>query len=75
MNFIIDILDCVSKWFENKKGKRKGDKYYLEMYFEDVKLLFLVDCCVVKVKCYCLMRKMEVFYFLRIVFDSGEVDI
>ena len=37
--FITDILDCASNWLENKKGTRKGDKYYLETYLEDL------NCC------------------------------
>ena len=73
-NFITDILDCASKWLENKKGKRKGDKYYLVTYLEDVKLFFSADCCVVKAKCYRSMRKTEAPHSQRIVFDSGEVD-
>ena len=72
-NFITDILDCASNWLENKKGKRKGDNYYLETYLEDVKLLFSADCCVVKAKCYRSMRKTEAPHSLRTVFDSAEV--
>lgn len=71
-NFGRVILEFVNKWLKNKKGRKKGDKYYLEIYFEGVKILFFEDCCVVKVKCYCFMRKIEVLYKLRIVFDSFE---
>ena len=71
--FITDIFDCASNWLENKKGTRKGDKYYQETYLEDVKLLFSADCCVVKAKSYRSMRKTEASHSLRIVFDSGEV--
>ena len=70
--FITDILDCASKWLENKKGKRNGNEYYQETYLEYVKLLFLADCCVVKAK-YRSMRKTEAPHSLRIVFDSGQV--
>ena len=56
------------------QGQKKGDKYYLETYLEDVKLLFSADFCVVKAKCYRSMRKTEAPHSLRIVFDSGEVD-
>ena len=70
--FIRDILDFANKWLERKKGKKKGDKYYLEMYLEEVKILFSEDCCVVKAKCYRSMRKTEAPHKLRIVFDSCE---
>ena len=70
--FIRDILDFANKWLERKKGKKKGDKYYLETYLEEVKILFSEDCCVVKAKCYRSMRKTEAPHKLRIVFDSCE---
>ena len=70
--FIRDILDFANKWLERKKGKKKGDKYYLETYLEEVKILIFEDCCVVKAKCYRSMRKTEAPHKLRIVFDSCE---
>ena len=70
--FIRDILDLSNDWLESKRGKKKGDKYYLETFLEDVKILTSDDCCVVKAKCYRSMRKTESPHKLSIVFDSSE---
>ena len=51
-NFGRAILEFANKWLKNKKGRKKGNKYYLETYLEGVKILFFEDCCVVKAKCY-----------------------
>ena len=62
-NFERAILEFANKWLKSKKGRKKGDKYYLETYLEGVKILFFEDCCVVKA---------ESPHKLRIVFDSSE---
>ena len=71
-NFMHAILEFANKWLKSKKGRKKGDKYYLETYLMGVQILFSEDCCVVKGKCYRLMRKTEAPHKLRIVFDSSE---
>lgn len=71
-NFGRAILEFANKWLKNKKGRKKGDKYYLETYLDGVKILFFEDCCVVKAKCYRSMRKTEAPHKLRIVFDGSE---
>ena len=71
-NFVSAILEFATKWLESKKGRKKGDKYYLETYLEGVKILLPEDCCVVKAKDYRSMRKTEAQHQLRIVFDSSE---
>lgn len=71
--FITEIWVAQAIGSKTKKGTTKGDKYHLETYLEDVKLLFSADCCVVKAKSYRSMRKTEAPHSLRIVFDSGEV--
>ena len=71
-NFVRTILEFANKWLESKKGRKKGDKYYLETYRVGVQILFSEDCCIVKGKCYHSMRKTEVPHKLRIVFDSCE---
>ena len=53
------ILEFSKKWLETKNGRQKGDKYYLEKYLEDVKILPSEDCCVIKAKCYRSTRKTE----------------
>lgn len=64
--------DLTNKWLESKKGEKRGDRYYLETYLEDVKILFSDYYCVVKANCYRSMRKTEAPHKLRIVFDSCE---
>ena len=66
------ILEFANKWLESKKGRKKGDKYYLETYLEGVQILFSEDRSVVKGKCYRSMRKTEAPHKLRVVFDSSE---
>ena len=39
-NFVRAILEFANKWLESKKGRKKGDKYYLETYLEGVQILF-----------------------------------
>ena len=58
-NFVRAILEFANKWLESKKGRKKGDKYYLETYLEGVQILFSEDRSVVKGKCYRSMRKTE----------------
>ena len=55
-----------------QKGKEKGGQVYLETYLEGVNVLFPDDCCVVKAKCYCSMRRAEAPHKRRIVFDNCE---
>ena len=38
-NFVRAILEFANKWLKSNKGKKKGDKYYLEMYLKGVKNL------------------------------------
>ena len=71
-NFVRAILEFANKWLESKKGRKKGDKYYLETYLEGVQILFSEDRSVVKGKCYRSMRKTEAPHKLRVVFDSSE---
>ena len=71
-NFVRAILEFANKWLKSKNGRKKGSKYYLQTYLEDVQVLFSEDCCVVKGKCYRSMRKTEAPHKLRIVFDSSE---
>ena len=82
LNFQPDVTSLFAGWFWHKNFPsllpplpplRKGDKYYLETYLDDVKLLFSADFCVVKAKCYRSMRKTEAPHSLRIVLDGGEV--
>ena len=40
-NFVRAILEFANKWLESKKGRKKGDKYYLETYRVGVQILFL----------------------------------
>ena len=58
-NFVCAILEFANKWLESKKGRKKGDKYFLETYLEGVQILFSEDRSVVKGKCYRSMRKTE----------------
>ncbi|RMX40189.1 hypothetical protein pdam_00016649 [Pocillopora damicornis] len=51
-NFVRAILEFANKWLESKKGRKKGDKYFLETYLEGVQILFSEDRSVVKGKCY-----------------------
>ena len=51
-NFGRAILEFANNWLKSKKGRKKGDKYYLETYLEGVKILFSGDCCVIKAICY-----------------------
>lgn len=60
--------------WKRKKGKQKEDKYYLEAYLEDVKILLSEDCCMIKGKRYRSMRMTETPRSLRIVFDDSSVD-
>ena len=68
------ILEFSKTWLETKKEKQKEDKYYLEAYLEDVKILLLEDCCMIKGKCLRSMRMTETPRSLRIVFDDSSVD-
>ena len=71
-NFVRAILEFAHKWLKSKKGRKKGDKYYLEMYLEGVNILSPEDCSIVKVKWHRSMRKTEAPHKLGIVFQSPE---
>ena len=74
-NFVRAILEFAKKWLESKKGRKKGDKYYLETYLEGVQILFSEDSCVVKGKCYRSMRKTEAPHKLRKLPPSVHVKL
>ena len=46
------IVKYAESWLKKKKGREKGDKYFLEGYLEDPKILIDDDKCLVKAKCY-----------------------
>ena len=66
------ILEFAHKWLKSEKGRKKGDKYYLEMYLEGVNILSPEDCSIVKVKWHRSMRKTEAPHKLGILFESPK---
>ena len=64
------IASCAEKRLKNKKGRAKGDIYFLEMYLRDIKILMDDENCLVKDKCHRSMRKTEKLHSLQIVFES-----
>ena len=65
----IKIIKCAESWLKTKKGRKKGDKYFLEGYLEEPKILIDDDICLVKAKCYRSMLKNEKPHELKIIFN------
>ena len=70
----IKIIKCAESWLKKKKGRKKGDKYFLEGYLEEPKILIDDDICLVKAKCYRSMLKNEKQHELKIIFNvTGHI--
>ena len=46
------IVKYAENWLKKKKGRERGDTYFLEGYLEDPKILIEDDKSLVKAKCY-----------------------